>query len=296
MSIQQIVGKMEENHASGIVKGNGRINYYKTSIPLAGSSLHCSTRELYRSPLLHNQLVCKDGRTATGIFGLDKILGGGYPRGTTVLVSGSSGTGKTIFCSQFLHSGIKEQQEPGIFISLEERASDIFEQMLSLGWDLEEHVQNGKLIIIDAGFLKTRALSARRDVVESFDVDAFIQSICNASIKIGAKRVVIDSIPAMGLQSERASEFRMIFSRMSTFLLNLGLTCLITTECPEFPSISRYGIEEFVARGVIILSMKKESSELKRFLRVRKMRGIAHSMRNIPFEITEGGIVLYLPV
>lgn len=233
-------------------------------------------------------------RITTGIPGLDAVIEGGFPKGTNILVCGSSGTGKTIFCTQFLHAGILKN-EPGIFITLEERTSDLREEMLSLGWDLTTFERNGSLIVIDAASSRINLPSSEEfRLGEGFDVDSLVLEIHRASTKIGAKRLVIDSIPALELKVDQPSEFRKILFRLSSLLLEIGVTSLLTTESAEPFLISRYGIEEFVTRGVIVLSLEEEGTDLKRFLRVRKMRGTSHSLRNIPFEIAKNGIVLYI--
>lgn len=233
-------------------------------------------------------------RVTTGIPGLDELTGGGFPRGTNILVSGSSGTGKTIFCTQFLVAGI-EKGEPGILITMEERTSDLREEMMPLGWDLAAYEKDGSLVIIDASSSRINLPSAEEfRLGTDFDIDSLVLEIHRASTKIDAKRLVLDSIPALELKINSPSEFRKALFRLSSLLLEIGLTSLMTTENVEPFMVSRYGIEEFVARGVISLSLEEEASDLRRFLRVRKMRGTQHSLRNIPFEITKDGIVLYV--
>lgn len=235
-------------------------------------------------------------RVTTGIPGLDTIIGGGYPRGTNVLVCGSSGTGKTIFCTQFLEEGIMEHHEPGIFITLEERTCDLQEEMLGLGWDLAEHQRNGNLMIIDAASPRIGSPEGSElRIGNNFEIDALVLDIHRAATRTGAKRLVLDSIPALMLKIGESEEFRGALFRLSALLLEIGLTSLMTTESIDPFLVSRYGIEEFLARGIIILSLEEEVSDLKRFLRVRKMRGTLHSLKNIPFEIVkEKGIVLYV--
>ncbi|MBU7032643.1 MAG: ATPase [Theionarchaea archaeon] len=231
----------------------------------------------------------------SGIPGLDEIIGGGFPRGTNILICGGSGTGKTIFCNQFIYAGIMQHDEPGIYITTEERVTDLQEEMLFLGWDLAEQERRGKLIIIDAASPRLNiAGNEEFRSAHGFDVDSLVLEIHRASTKINAKRLVLDSIPAMELKITELSEFRRALFRLSSLLLEIGLTSLMTTESLEPWMISRYGIEEFVTRGVIILSLLEEAADLKRFLRVRKMRGVNHSLRNIPFEITDKGIILYV--
>ncbi|MBU7047869.1 MAG: AAA family ATPase [Theionarchaea archaeon] len=233
-------------------------------------------------------------RIITGIPGLDEIIGGGFPKGTNILVCGGSGTGKTIFCTQFLVEGIKKG-EPGIFITLEERTSDLREEMLPLGWDLAEYERNGDLIIIDAASSRINLPSTEEfKMGGGFDIDSLVLEIHRAATKIDAKRLIIDSIPALELKINESSEFRKALFRLSSLLLEIGLTSLMTTESTDPYMISRYGIEEFVARGVIVLSLEEEIADLRRYLRVRKIRGTLHSLRSVPFEITKNGIVLYV--
>lgn len=232
-------------------------------------------------------------RVTTGIPGLDKLIGGGYPCGTNILVCGSSGTGKTIFCTQFLIAGITQENEPGIFITLEERKPDLQEEMLSLGWDLARHQKNKELIIVDAAS-QVGVHKNEYKIGEGFDIDALVLDIHRAATSIGAKRLVLDSIPALKLKLHEYGEFRRALFRLNSLLSEVGLTSLMTTESSDPERLSRYGIEEFLARGIVVLSLEEEVSDLKRFLRVRKMRGTTHSLRNIPFEITDEGIVLYI--
>ena len=233
-------------------------------------------------------------RVNTGIPGLDEMIGGGFPKGTNILVCGSSGTGKTIFCTQFLHAGILNE-EHGIFITLEERTTDLREEMLSLGWDLAQYERSGELIIIDAASSRINLPSTEEfRMGGGFDIDALVLEIHRAATKVDAKRLVIDSIPALELKINEPAEFRKALFRLSSLLLEIGLTSLMTTESIDPFMISRYGIEEFVARGVIVLSLEEEIADLRRFLRVRKMRGTSHLLRSIPFEITKNGIVLYV--
>ena len=248
------------------------------------------TSNLIKEKELHHYVE----RVNTGIPGLDEIIGGGFPKGTNILVCGSSGTGKTIFCTQFLQAGILNR-EPGIFITLEERTTDLREEMLSLGWDLAQYERSGELIIIDAASSRINLPSTEEfRMGGGFDIDALVLEIHRAATKVDAKRLVIDSIPALELKINEPAEFRKALFRLSSLLLEIGLTSLMTTESIDPFMISRYGIEEFVARGVIILSLEEETADLRRFLRVRKMRGTSHLLRSIPFEITKNGIVLYV--
>src|SRR5678816_2443890 len=77
-------------------------------------------------------------KTPTGISGLDEITNGGFPKGRPVLVCGSAGCGKTLMAAQFIVKGITDYNEPGVFMTFEESASDLAQNLLSLGFDLEK--------------------------------------------------------------------------------------------------------------------------------------------------------------
>jgi circadian clock protein KaiC len=91
--------------------------------------------------VFHNQGVQK---LRTMIEGFDDISQGGLPIGRTTLVSGTSGTGKTLFSLQFLYNGIIFFDEPGIFVTFEETPQDIIKNTWGLGWDLQKTIDDGK--------------------------------------------------------------------------------------------------------------------------------------------------------
>ena len=125
----------------------------------------------------------------TGIEGFDDVCQGGLPIGRSTLISGTSGTGKTVFSLHFLHNGIKHFDEPGIFVTFEESPLDILRNAASFGWNLQEMVEQDKLFILDAS-----PDPDGQDVAGSFDLSGLIERINYAIRKYKAKRVAIDSI------------------------------------------------------------------------------------------------------
>lgn len=233
-------------------------------------------------------------RVITGIKSLDEVIGGGFPHGTNVLIAGASGTGKTIFCAQFLFKGVKDYGENGIFVTLEERPEDLRNEMLSFGWDFKKFENKEKLIILDAASPRLGLYPEEKHIMpRNFNIDTLITEIRKISNQIDAKRLVIDSIPSIELRVSEISQIRWVFYRLTSFLLEMGITSLLTTESLEPHRISRYGVEEFLCRGVITLDLEEDQNTLKRFMRVRKMRGIKHTMRKLPFEIERDGIIIY---
>ena len=214
----------------------------------------------------------------TGIKGLDTLLRGGLPKGSTTLVSGTPGTGKTILSVQFLVNGYLQAKEKGFYISLEEDV-DRMEKYMSkaFGWPIRELRKKGNLIMI------------RSDV---YDFEKFKDLIETTIEKNRIERVVIDPITVISLFFEKPLEIRRSLLELDRMLKKLNCTSLLTCEIPEGTNaISSFGIEEFTSDGIIILTYKIGAP---RGIVVRKMRLVDHDKEIHPFEIKEGeGIIVY---
>ncbi len=232
-------------------------------------------------------------RVKTGIPALDDLLGGGFPKGSTILVSGDSGTGKTIFCMQYLYWGATKDNEPGIMVTFEERPQDLRRECLQFGWDVAPLEEEGKLAIVDVTSTRSGAPSRERYVApRDMGVEALITTVYQIGREIGATRVGIDSIPALGLMYEDRGELRRNLFKLSNLLLEMGVTAIMTTEKPMGGYLGTYGFEEYLTRGVIALKIEEQSGQLRRSLIVRKMRETNHSMSRVPYDITVKGIEL----
>ena len=235
-------------------------------------------------------------RVKSGIPGFDDLIQGGFPKGTTVLVTGPTGSGKTTFAVQFAYKGAAEYNEPAVIVTLEERAQDLRKEMQAFGWDFERLERERKLAIVDGVSAVVGLPSEEQYVLEgNLNTEDFLRYIYRVVKAIDAKRLVIDSIPSIAFRLQEESKIREVLLQLNTILLEMGVVSILTTEAPD-PSrgkISRYGIEEYVARGVVLLDFVEKEVELKRYLLIRKMRETKHSMKKYPFEITEEGIVVY---
>tara|TARA_B100000700_G_scaffold54974_1_gene58813 strand:+ start:2133 stop:2759 length:627 start_codon:yes stop_codon:yes gene_type:complete len=185
----------------------------------------------------------------TGIEGFDDVCHGGLPNARSTLVSGTSGTGKTVFSLQYLHHGICNYDEPGVFVTFEESPLDIIRNAASFGWNLQELVDQNKLFILDAS-----PDPDGQDVAGSFDLSGLIERISYAIRKFKAKRVAIDSITAVFQQYDAIYVVRREIFRLIARLKEIGVTTVMTTErIDEYGPIARYGVEEFVSDNVVIL-------------------------------------------
>ncbi len=243
-----------------------------------------------------NQVASQDislnrgvGKIRTMIEGLDDISHGGLPFGRTTLVSGTSGTGKTLLSVQFIYNGITQFNEPGVLVTFEESPTDIIKNAQSFDWDLQGLIDEGKLFILDAS-----PDPEGHDVIGNFDLSALIERLQYSIRKYKAKRVSIDSISALFQQYEAASVVRREIFRLVARLKQIGVTAIITTErTEEYGSVARFGVEEFVSDSVVIVRNVLEGERRRRTIEVLKLRGSTHMKGEYPFTITNDGVNIF---
>jgi KaiC/GvpD/RAD55 family RecA-like ATPase len=233
-------------------------------------------------------------RVSTGIPGLDTILHGGFIKGTNILVLGGTGTGKTIFCMQYLHNGAVLYNEPGVLVTFEERPKELRLEAKQFNWDLRALEEKNELVIIDAASSKAGIPSDEEYAIRrELDMNMLAQEIYRAARKVDAQRVVIDSLSAIGIKFEDQTAIRTAVYKVSTLLRELNVTSIMTSEMPyESGQMSRFGVEEYVAQGVIMLYLREEDGELRRSLVAQKLRASSHSLRRYPFEVSSRGITV----
>ncbi len=230
----------------------------------------------------------------TGIPGFDELCEGGLIRDRSYLVSGPSGTGKTIFAMQFLVNGARLYEEPGIFIATEERPQNLRENFSVFGWDVEKLEDENLLAIIDATSAKVGLPTDEKFVdVRPFDTRSLIDNIITIQDEIGALRSALDSTTALGFAIQDPSKFRVELLKISTTLEILGLTSIMTAEVIESGMISRFGVENFVTEGTIVLYYTRSENVRIRSLEIYKMRGTNHSKKIHPYDITSEGIIVH---
>lgn len=221
----------------------------------------------------------------TGISGFDSLASGGLPQARPTLIYGCPGSGKTLFGIEFLVHGIRKFNDPGLLVSFEERPQDIADNVKSLGFDLDNHQQNGMLKIISIELDAHTTQEAGK-----FDLEPLFMRIGAAVDSIGAKRIVIDSVENLFAAFTDQIMLRSEFKRLILWLKARQLTALITTEKGEGAS-TRLGIEEYLADCVILLDLRVEDQITSRLLRITKYRGSAHGSDEYPFLIDESGII-----
>jgi circadian clock protein KaiC len=228
-------------------------------------------------------------KAPTGIAGLDTVTLGGLPAGRPTLLCGAAGCGKTLFAMTFLVNGALQYGEPAVFMSFEERAEDLAANVASLGYDINKLIADGKLVIDHV-----RIEAAEIEESGDWDLEALFVRLDYAIKKVGAKRVVLDTIEALFSGLTNQAVLRAEIRRLFGWLKNKGLTAVITGERGE-GQLTRYGIEEYVSDCVILLDNRVLDQVTTRRLRVVKYRGSSHGTDEYPFLIDESGISV-LPI
>jgi circadian clock protein KaiC len=231
-------------------------------------------------------------KLATGIASFDLIAKGGLPRNRTTLLSGTAGSGKTVFAVQFLAAGIAAG-EHGVFVTFEEAPRDIRQNMRSFGWDLEAWERDGSLAMVDA------SPDPDVEIIESgaFDLGALLARVENAVRKVGATRVAIDSLGAMFSQFTDQALVRRELFRIASALKQLGVTAVMTAErTDDYGPIARFGVEEFIADNVMVLRNHLEDEKRRRTIELLKFRGTDHQKGEFPFTIVANAGIVVIPL
>ena len=240
-----------------------------------------------------------EDRVKTGIKGLDELIGGGFPKSSSILLSGEAGTGKTIFSLQYIYSGAKDFGEAGIYVTFEEKPEELRREALQFGWDLKKYEDQKKIVILDAASLRVGVPTDENFYVKSdVDIKSLLSKLYEIAMDIDAKRIVIDSLPAFFF-SDEPENMRDDIYMMGRVLTETKATSILITEIINGQGYSRFGYEEFITRGVITMHLVEgekampRMAEYKRSIFIRKMRETNHKIKQYPFSISKEGIVVY---
>lgn len=214
---------------------------------------------------------------------------GGLPRGRPTLVCGAAGCGKTLLAMEFLVRGATELDEPGVFVAFEETATELAENVRSLGFDLERLIEENRLSVDHV-----RVERSEIEETGEYDLEGLFIRLGHAIDSIGAKRVVLDTLETLFGGLSNANILRSELRRLFQWLKDKGVTAVITAERGE-GALTRQGLEEYVSDCVIVLDHRVMENLSTRRLRIVKYRGSVHGTNEYPFLIDETGIVV-LPI
>ena len=219
----------------------------------------------------------------TGINGFDQITEGGLPKNRITLISGSAGSGKTLWGIDFLINGALHYNEPGIFMSFEETEDELYKDVASLNLDLRGLVSQRKILL-------EYVLLERRDIQErDFNLEGLLIRLEHAIDSIGAKRVVLDSIESLFAGLTDAGILRLEIKRLFRWLKGKQVTAIITGE-PGQGAYTRHGLEEYISDCIILLDNRVSEQISIRRIRVIKYRGSNHGTNEYPFVIDKDGL------
>jgi circadian clock protein KaiC len=228
-------------------------------------------------------------KSPTGIPGMDEITGGGLPKGRPTLIAGSAGCGKTLFAMEFLVNGAIQYNEPGIFVAFEENAEELAQNIASLGFDLKELIKQKKLIV---DYVRIE----RSEIEETgeYDLEGLFIRLGHAIDTIGAKRVALDTVEVLFAALPNQGILRAELHRLFRWLKDKGMSAIVTAERGD-GTMTRFGLEEYIADCVILLDHRVIEQVSTRRLRIVKYRGSLHGTNEYPFLIGKNGISV-LPI
>lgn len=246
------------------------------SISKSGIDVYSPKVTIRREPLP----IVQQGRIKTGITGLDNLMKEGLQGGTSILLAGVSGTGKTTLALETIYRGARDYNERGIFVSFEETEERLIRSAKTLGWDLEKEIERGMVEII---FIPQPEIL----------VEKHLQYIHQRIEKFGAKRLAIDSLSSFLFKIEEPNIVRERVFHLATLIQRMGGLGILTSDIPYgSPLLSRYGVEATVLDGIIILSTLEVGLSREAYLEVYKMRNSEHSKGRHAMKIGKHGVVL----
>ena len=228
-------------------------------------------------------------KTPTGIRGLDEITGGGLPKGRTTIVCGGPGCGKTMVGIEFLVRGALEHNEPGVLLAFEETPEEMAINVASLGFNLHD-LANRKKLFVDYIQVEPSEIAE----TGAYDLEGLFIRLQDAVDRVGAKRVLLDTVEALFSGFSNSGILRAEFRRLFRWLKDRGLTTIVTAERGD-TTLTREGLEEYVSDCVILLDHRINEQVSARRMRIVKYRGTRHGADEYPFLIEEHGISI-LPV
>ncbi len=249
-------------------------------ISQSGLEVYAPRVTIRRLPMLDQHVGNGPLRAQIGISNLYSLLGEGIPYGSSILVSGVAGTGKTLLLLEFIYNGATKYGEKGIFFSFEETTERLITNAKSMGWDIEAEIEKGNIEII---------FVAQTDIL----VEKHLLMIKERIEKLNAKRIAIDSASIFVHKVSDPQIVREKVFQLGTIIQNAQGIGLFATDIPYGSNkITRFGVEETVVDGVILLSSEEIGSKRERFIEIYKLRNTSHVDGKRKIKIKKGGIMI----
>lgn len=227
-------------------------------------------------------------KVKTGISGFDNLIDGGIPEGACVLLSGTPGTGKTIFGLEYIYRGALEGDK-GIYISFEEQTQSLRDQASQFGWDFET--------------LEKKEMITLMSIPTASITNSTIKDILATVTEYGIKRLVLDSVSTLALSIPTIqtvvtdiTDFsikRFVHNFIEELKQPKKTTILLISQTHDEKSFSNDQVSEFMSDGIIHISYESLGGEYSRSLIVRKMRQVKNDEDVHPLEISKKGMVIH---
>lgn len=224
------------------------------------------------------QLKSRQNSVPTGIAGFDDMIEGGFPRGGVITISGPVGSGKTLFALEYLYNGITKFNEPGFYISFDERKRLLYRNVARFGWNMLPLENEKKLVFIEYPIHEASTFISQES------------ALFNMIVELGVERVVIDPITPLTMLFDNEQEKRQGMMTLINTLRSWGCTALLVSELEEGREST--GIEP-LCDGVIRLNNIRQKNYRIRALEILKMRGVAHTTKMSPLKFAKEGIEVY---
>jgi len=220
-------------------------------------------------------------RIPTGIPKFDKLIEGGFPNNSMILLVGYPGAGKTTFSAQFLYNGATRHSARGVYVCFAETKDTFLRNMMRFGWDFERLEKEGRVAILD--------LSVTREAGLQKNLDTIMETMTS----LNASRLVIDSFSAISMGLKEPIDIRVMIHLLYRFLKKANCVSILIIDQPWGTSALGEGISEFLADGIIHLETYFDEDEIfRRRLRILKMRGTNHTKSPHEYDITSDGFVI----
>jgi len=226
-------------------------------------------------------------RVPTGIEGFDRLVQGGFPDRTVNLVSGPAGSGKSLFALHFCVNGAFRYREPSMYVMLEETKSNLERAMKAFGMNGGLPDRSNRFLTIDLGEL--RRTGPHGTAIGFEELQEFLASALKSA---GVRRLVVDSLSAIGLRYPTVEEFRERLFSFCRFLHEQEVTTILVAESPDGLLLTRHGVEQFLSDSFVFLGLEEVKGDLRRTLTVRKMRFTKHDTAKHPVHITANGLTV----
>jgi circadian clock protein KaiC len=237
-----------------------------------------------QAPFRHNlaQPTSTARRSFIGVDALDKLFGGGVFDGSTTMVVGLSGVGKTVLGTQILREGAIKQNKRGLLISLDEHPAQIVRNAETLGLDLAKQVEEGTIHVLF-------------ESPQELDIDAHFAKIVELVETYDIQRMVIDGMTSYSTALIEQSVYRDFFHAIVAFSKYRLMSTFFNYENPEFLGLSTF-MPDFpvssIVDNILLLSLVEINSSLRRCATVVKARGSKHEFDSREYVIEQGGIKL----